>query len=274
VKICAVVIWYNPGKDMWKNVESYLPFVDKCIIVDNSAKDNSNLIETKSEKINYIPNNGNLGIAKALNQGCNLAQELGFEWVLTMDQDSYFDKKEIEKYFKEVKKIHDSNNNVVSFSPNYNLKRNVGEEYVKSIITSGNVLKLSAWKKVGKFDDKLFINEVDTIFCYELLSKGYLVCQIYGARMAHNVFDKYFHIKLFGKNYNIRQDDSALAKYYITRNSFEKNKLFPKLTENKHFLIKSIIKVIFFEYNKFEKLKMIFRGYVDYKNRKFGKYGG
>jgi rhamnosyltransferase len=188
-----------------------------------------------------------------------------------MDQDSSFDKAQLKKYFSIVDKISQKDKRAVCFSPNYNRPVKNQELIVKSVITSGNVINLSAWEDVGKFDDKLFINEVDTIFCYQLIAKSYNIYQVDGARMNHNMFDKYFHIKLFGKDYNIRQNDSPTAKYYITRNSFEKNRLFPRITENHFFLIKLLTKVIFFEYQKIEKLKMIWKGYRDYKKRKFGK---
>lgn len=269
-KICSVTIWYNANSSMWKNIKSYLPQVDCCIIVDNSVANNKNLVK-KSKKVIYIPNEKNLGIATALNQGCEKAKAMGYKWVMTMDQDSSFVEAQLKKYFFRIDKISQKDRKAVCFSPNYNRPVKNQELLVRSVITSGNVISLSAWEKAGKFDDKLFINEVDTIFCYQLAKRGYNIYQIDDARMNHNMFDKYFHIKLFGKDYNIRQNDSPTAKYYITRNSFEKNRLFPKITENRFFLIKLLIKIIFFEYQKIEKLKMILRGYRDYKNRKFGK---
>ena len=76
MNVCAVVVWYNPNKNMWKNISNYLPSLDKCIVVDNSDKDNSKLIESRSKKIIYLPNKENLGIAKALNQGCEIAEKI------------------------------------------------------------------------------------------------------------------------------------------------------------------------------------------------------
>jgi rhamnosyltransferase len=268
-KICSVTIWYNANKDMWKNVQTYLPFMDCCIIVDNSLTDNKVLLK-KSKKVIYIPNKKNLGIATALNQGCEKAKNQGYKWVMTMDQDSSFEGKELKKYLLEVKKIVEEDKRAVCFSPNYNRPFKNEASKVKSVITSGNIISLPIWEEVGKFDEKLFINEVDTIFCYRLISKGYFIYQIDSARMNHNMFDDYLHVRIFGKDYHIRQNDSPTAKYYITRNSFEKNRLFPKITENRLFLIKLLIKVILFEYKKIEKLKMIWKGYRDYRQRKFG----
>lgn len=272
MKVCAIVVWYNPLEKMWDFIEEYLPCVDKCIIVDNSDKDNSNLIKSKSKKIIYIPNKDNLGIAKALNQGCKLAKNLGFEWVLTMDQDSYFDEENIKKYFEKAERIYRKNHRAVSFTINCNKPLKAVINKLDYVMTSGNLLKLSAWEEVGKFDEKLFIYWVDTIFGLELIKRDYFHYELQDVQMNYNTFDKYFHIKLFGKNYLFRQDDSPLMKYYITRNFFEKIKIFGREGTENGYILRLIIKILFFEHKKIEKLKMVYRGYRDYKKGKFGRY--
>jgi rhamnosyltransferase len=272
MKVCAIVVWYNPNEKMWDFIKKYLSCVDKCIIVDNSDKDNSNLIKSKGKKIIYLPNKDNLGIAKALNQGCELAKNLGFEWVLTMDQDSYFDKKNIKKYFEEAEKIYKENPKAVSFTVNYNKPIKEIVNKLDYVMTCGNLLKLSAWEKVKKFDEKLFIYWVDTIFGLRLKKRDYSHYEFQGVQMHHNILDTPYHIKLFGKDYNIRQDDYPLVKYYITRNFFEKVRIFGKEGKEKGYILRLIIKIIFFEHKKIEKLKMVYRGYRDFKKGKFGKY--
>lgn len=60
-----------------------------------------NLFENKDfsymKKIQYIPLYDNKGLAVALNVGCRKAAQLDYEYVLTMDQDSYFDSGALQK---------------------------------------------------------------------------------------------------------------------------------------------------------------------------------
>ncbi len=271
MKICAIVIWYNPNENMWKNIERYLPFVNKCIIVDNSKRSNINLIKSEIKKIIYITNKDNFGIAKALNQGCELAQKMKFDWVLTMDQDCYFEKKEIVGYFKEAKRIHKKDNKSVSFSPNWNSSPIKKNEKVDSVITSGNLLKLDAWKKIGKFNEKLFIYLVDTFFGYSLKREGFMQYQIKNIKMKWNVFDDYKTKKILRKKIILRINENPNVKYYIARNYLELKKVFPEYQKDLFFIYRLVLKIILFEKNKVENLKMIWRGYRDFKKGKFGK---
>lgn len=101
MKIAAVVIWYNPRslKDnkAVSNIKSYAGKMNKIIIVDNSSEDNSSLASL-IDNSQYISNKNIGGIAGAQNVGCKIALEQGFDWVMTMDQDSNFNPETLEKY--------------------------------------------------------------------------------------------------------------------------------------------------------------------------------
>ena len=272
MKVCVIVVWYNPKKEMWANIEKYLSSVNKCIIIDNSKEDNHNLILTKSKKIHYIPNKENLGIAKALNQGCEIAKEKGFEWVLTMDQDSFFDNNEIKVYFRESEKVFNSNKEIVSFTPNYegNFK---DKKILTSCITSGNLFNLKIWEEGKRFNESYFIYWVDTEFCYNLLREGYKIYNVKKAKMQYNIFDKkVIKFKLGKRFYTIRKRDNPIIKYYFVRNGLDVLKKFPEYEKNKLFLLKVIIKFFFFEKQKIKKLRLSLKGYVDFKNGKFGMF--
>src|SRR5574344_968134 len=92
MNVVAVVVWYNPDEKNRVNITSYIPFVEKAYIIDNSENDNSKYLTDipLSERIVYIPNFNNYGIATAQNMACKKAYEEGYSWALLMDQDSYF----------------------------------------------------------------------------------------------------------------------------------------------------------------------------------------
>ena len=48
-------------------------------------------------------------------------------------------------------------------------------EYPERVIASGNIINLQAWNKVGRFDNSLFIDEVDHDFCHRLTQEKYKI---------------------------------------------------------------------------------------------------
>lgn len=167
MKICAVVVWFNPEKlkNPVENVKSYSKFVEKVYVVDNSENNNSSLV-AKIRNAEYIPLYKNTGIAHALNVGCNAAIKGGFELCLTMDQDSFWNEDEIKKYFSVIETEKDGYEN---FSPTIrrelfpsvlgDIKRKIlhrksfkfsdNFQHPDRFITSGSVMKLSALKIAG-----------------------------------------------------------------------------------------------------------------------------
>ena len=43
--IGSVVVLYNPTEDEIKNINSYIPNVDRAVIVDNSVQNNEKIVE-------------------------------------------------------------------------------------------------------------------------------------------------------------------------------------------------------------------------------------
>ena len=104
MKIAGTVVWYNPNDENIENIKTYIDYVERLYIIDNSKKNNKKLSEKlNNKKIEYIYNNGkNLGISSALNLACKKAKKEDFSWILTMDQDSSFDSENIKEYFKRL----------------------------------------------------------------------------------------------------------------------------------------------------------------------------
>lgn len=123
MKIAAVVILYKPeeiGLDIIKsNILSYSGHVDKLYLIDNSPSPSSAL-KDEFDGCFYYHNNNKNGIAGAQNYGCKKAKEDGYEWVMTMDQDSRFDEEQISKYFDLIEQ-HSGNKENGSFTLNFRI---------------------------------------------------------------------------------------------------------------------------------------------------------
>lgn len=279
---CTVTIWYNPNNTCVSNILSYSPLVKKCYIVDNSDNDNSGLLNG-IENVTYIPNLNNLGIAAALNIGCSKALEDGFNWCMTMDQDSYWDSNQLKLYFEKIKNnLSDTN---VSFAPSLALSeetvsvvtslfRKFFPKPVKSnvvtpmrVITSGNVINLNIWNEIGKFYEPLFIDDVDSEYSFRLIKYGYKICQFYDVKMSHELGTPRKTLLPFTDFHN------GIRLYYMIRNILWLQNQYPEFTKKerykKMYILLWIDKIFHF---KFKDIAFMIQGRKALINEKMGSY--
>ncbi len=275
-KIPATVIWYNPDTENIENIKTYIDYVEKVYIIDNSMNNNKKLCSSlNNNKIEYVYNKKNLGIAKALNLACEKAISDGFKWILTMDQDSSFSSNDINEYFKSFDNIEKKNTGI--FSPKHILKNDINKIRddkkfleIDHVMTSGNLLNLSAWEKIGKFDENLFIDEVDSEICFRMIENDYKVIQMNRIKMFHELGSlekrNFFIKKISVLNHNY------IRKYYIMRNKFYMFKKYKKYrVRYVYYILNDFFKVIFYEKDKLRKLKYMFRGINDFFKNKMGE---
>jgi len=277
MKIDSVVVLYNPEEIILKNILSYISFIDKLYIVDNSDVKKYDLIEkivAVSPKCNYVDNYGNKGIAHALNVGVKLAIENGADWLLTMDQDSSFNNNDLQKIIEELHAIND--NEIAILSPShYKDEQKLNPFYNTITMTSGNFINLDILHKIGSFDENLFIDSVDTEFCLRIYANNYKIKRLPLIILEHNLGEirkyNFLGLKFSPTNHN------KIRRYYIIRNRFyvwEKYKnIYPDFIKwEKLATLKEIIKIILFEKDKLSKIRFSIKGYLDFKKNKFGKY--
>lgn len=285
-KVAAIIVSYNPDSNLFDSINLLLNQVEKVIIVDNGSKEKyvKYIKSINEDKIEIILNKENLGIATALNIGVRKALENGYEWILTMDQDSKASPDMVKKMFNVYNSINrEERKDILSIFPNFVDERiqsieensNMNSyEYVDADITSGNLLRKEVFEKVGFFDDSLFIDLVDTDFCMRLNEKGIKMIKIRDAVLYHSLGESKTIKGILG-SFNT-SNHSALRRYYMTRNRFyiwEKYKGLNSFTLNrdKKLFKKEFVKIILGEKDKVNKIKMVIRGYKDYKKGIKGK---
>lgn len=274
-RFCIVVVFYNPTVNQ---VQYFVSLSEKYHVI---ALDNSDCRLREHFPINfdYIPFERNFGIAHALNVGLKRAGELGkFLWVLTLDQDS---KISIDNFINKAFTCIDSQPKVGVVSPVFpgfssNYKIVTGIRKVGSAMTSGSLINLSAFNEVAGFKEFLFIDLVDTDFCFNLRLHGYSIYQVRDVVLEHHLGNKGRSISICGRYLCSVTNHPAFRIYYMIRNllwiTAEYKSSLP--TECK-FLRKRIrgiiLKVLFLENDKWNKIRYIYKGYCDYKHKKFGK---
>jgi rhamnosyltransferase len=277
-KIAGVVILYNPEVTVTENINSYLNQIDHLYIVNNSEQLLNQIITDfiVLDKIRFIDNKENMGVAYALNQAANQAIKDGFEFLLTMDQDSRI----VGNYFEPMLNELEKDRSIGVISPfivhSKNPKPTISSDCIDITVamTSGCILRLSLFKKIGGFSEKLFVDYVDHEYCLRMLSDGYKVKQLNSVSLIHNLGDikinRFFFKKVFPTNH------SPLRLYYRTRNRLfvykkYKNKFPSYVNYDKKIFFKELIKIILYEKNKFRKIYMIVLGYLNYRSNRYGK---
>lgn len=277
-KIAGVVVLYYPDNNIKDNILSYLDDIDKLYVVDNTPNINNKKLLPNSKKIEYISNKENLGIATALNIGAKRAIDNKYHFLLTMDSDSKFSKNSLSKMINWLK--DNKEDNIGLISPFHELGINQVKsknkvDYQTVEMTSGNIINLDIYQKIGGYKDWLFIDCVDFDYCFTLINNGYKTARLNNVILDHSLGNIKVD-RFLGKNIT-HSNHSYIRRYYITRNSFYMNMMYKKKFPNECAKImmevrRDIVKIILLEKDKYRKLRNMIRGYIDYKKGITGLY--
>lgn len=240
-KVCAGIVLYNPEIELLeKNITAIENQVACIYLYDNGSGNSSEISEMlkRHDNIFYDYNSDNKGIAYGLNRILDFADSHGYEWFLSMDQDSVCSSNMIEEYSKYA---DDPKNGLISPFILNNGKRTL--ESYKSMklseydylvptdcITSACLSRVSSVKEVGGFTDELFIDFVDidlncriSLAGYNIVraNKAYLV-QRMGEAKKVPVLAKLYKLTKFEifRKTQIVAVYSNMRLYHYARNSY------------------------------------------------------
>ena len=232
MRVCAGIVLFHPNIErIEQNIKAVLPQVDKLIFINNAPEESEKLREVclkLSGDLIWIDNEKNAGIAAALNQLMKCADEGGFRWILTLDQDSICGDGLVDKLLDAGK----SYANAAMISPQIIERGKLWDDYgtmninadkpgeideVLHCITSGTLTNVKAVLDNGGFNEWLFIDEVDRDMCIRLRYRGFRLLRVNAARMQHEFGEKLVRRKILFKTYEYR-NYSPERVYYQIRN--------------------------------------------------------
>ena len=270
-KIAAGIILYNPDMDRFKkNLKAIAPQVEKVFLVDNHS-DNIEEVKKMLEQFpvcELIENEKNAGIATALNQLMSEAQNQGYAWLLTLDDDSVCEKDMVKKLTAYMDNPYagivcpratDDKMSVLVKSGNPQVTT------VDSCITAGSLTSIEVWNAIGKFDDKMFIDFVDVEYCTRLREHGYRIYQVNSALIHQQYGNISGEFSILGRTFYLF-NYSPVRVYYSVRNQIyymKKHKSFLNMGQQRLFLTGYIGKRIVFEKNRVASFKAVIRGIKD-----------
>ena len=273
MKIPVGVVLYNPDiKRLQENISSVSQHAAEIVLVDNHSSNQHEIKRAVAEYSNiyFLANQKNEGIAKALNQICAHTLSRGYEYVITLDQDSVCPPEMFEEYDKLLPNPEIGIICPVIRDRNHDLEQLVYAEAYTEIsrcITSASLVCLKVWQVVGGFDESMFIDGVDFDFCDRVRQCHYKIIRANSVILLHEIGHIQIRRFLFWK---VRvKNHGAFRKYYIARNTvYLARKRGSVALYIKAYLqvLKQAGIVLLYETDKKEKLRKMYRGMLDGKN--------
>ncbi len=286
-RICAIIITYNPEKDLKLTIEAVKSQVERIIVIDNGSTQAQieNVRGLRAPGLTIIENPENLGIATALNIGVNQAKAEGFNWVLTLDQDTICEPDMVQKMMDVYRQDTNRDKIAILAAVHFDRQtahvskelRNLKETAVdrRIVMTSGNLIPMHIFEKLGPFDDDLFIEYVDNEFCLRARANGYRVVLVRDARMGHQLGDTKKHT-FFNRWWFFSHNYKPVRRYYRARNRLVLYRRYKGswILGDQDFALRDMAKILLVESDKWAKLKATFAGTLDALLGRLGRADG
>lgn len=232
-RVVAVVAAHNPGNEILGRVAAAVEQVAHVVVVDDgSTRGQDVLAALEGPSVTVIHQDGNRGIAAALNAGVALARKRDADAVLTLDQDSTLGASYVAAQLDCWRRAEQAGLNVGliaaashggHLTPTARSKHPDGFTRAFDPMQSGSLVPLDVIERVGGFDEGLFIDGVDSEFSARIAAAGFEVLIAAGARLDHALGRRQpttvlgRPVVLFGRRIEYNEH-SPVRVYYITRN--------------------------------------------------------
>ncbi|OCB78712.1 hypothetical protein [Flavobacterium crassostreae] len=287
MNIAACVIVYHPNQEELQNLSTYASKVNKVYVYDNTeASACAFLRDQNNPKMVYYSDLENKGLSVRLNQACQQALADGFDFLLTMDQDSSFITANLDRYFEDITNFPNKET-VGLFNLQYSDKnlvvdpREVLSQEVPTVITSGSVINLKNYTQIGGFDENLFIDGVDFDYCLAALKNGFKCIEFKNNYFKHRIGNK-IKRRSFKTLYLVSKEKhlhAPIRLYYMIRNALYLEQkyysVFPEyISEIKKSYKTQVQTNLNYTNNIFNFYKYQFKAQSDFKNNRMGKFKG
>lgn len=280
MNIAGVLILYHPDlKKLSEHIKTYVYGLKQLYIYDNSETQIPGIeaaLNNLHPNIKYQFFNANEGIAQRLNQAVAEAIQTKYDYLLTMDQDSSFKPGDFEIYKSSIQ--NEDFKNVAQFGINCQpAKTKIREqpEEVLTLITSGSILNLSFFNKIGPFNEDFFIDFVDTEFSYRIVQLGYINLMFSNIILNHSIGTLIPGRSLLNFKKSLRIIHSPIRAFYIIRNGltllFKYPGLSPVMKKDVIRSMKILKNDLIYHPQLGEVYKNVFKGFFAFCLNKMGK---
>lgn len=266
IDVCAVMTTFEPSHDIEEIILNVLGQVGTVIVVNDSGQKYELLESISLDNVIVLNNHVNIGIASSLNVGAKLARDLGYKYLLTLDDDSIISPNYVSELYDF---FNNKDNNACLVCGTYNrVHADKLNGYKKKlvVITSGSLCRVDDFFSIDGFAEELFIDYVDFDFCLRMMKKtNASIYEVNSANFKHQIGESINGKLLLGLS---SFDHSAFRLYYqirnliymIKRHSLSHPLLVVYLSRN---LVVLPLKILLIDSNKIKKLKLLIKGAYD-----------
>lgn len=291
--VAAIIVTYNPEPEGLRRGLSEIAKQVGCVVVVDNASYNLEQCQLDplglqlDIRLEVVLLGRNVGLAAGFNAGIDVADKLGFPFIVLFDQDSVPQTGMVGELKQSYASLTASGVRVAAVGPRYrdsgggavsnfipcdegNAKRahcQSENETVKTdfLISSGCFMPMQAIREVGLMDESLFIDYVDAEWCLRGRSKGWSVYGVCAAVMEHALGESRQRTWFIGWR-NV-SNHKPFRYYYIFRNSLLlRHRTYVPSHWKKANLRHNILLagyLIGFSPSRFANLRMMWKGIVD-----------
>ena len=263
MKILSIVVTYYPEKTLLeRNVNAFIDDVEKVLVWENTPDHEKEQYRFLfGDKIEYCGDGIN-SISKALNYGWQYAKREGYDYLLTMDQDSVFDNfKTYKKHVEEHPLIFNAIYSPLIWAEGRDTSHNTSK-IVDWAITSGMLIPISVLNRIGGYDERFAVDGIDIDLCLKAKRFDIPTLQFSDIILFHrfgNPIESSIagHTKL-SNNY----PSSRLYSIYLSQAILLRRYNSKSLVKNfcRAYLYKTPKNILLFEKDKAKKLALSFKG--------------
>lgn len=242
MSIGCIIVCFHPQQALLRQLlESVLPQVDLCIVVDNgSSEDVRSMVEPYAgPRVILIPLADNLGVGAALNHGIEAALARGMQYLLLLDQDSLPAPTMVAELLAASRDLEASGVRVAAVGPrlvdrtsgaeqgfvrfgvlrNHRVSCAAAQRVIPAdfVVTSGSLIPAGTLRALGLMDAGLFIDHVDTEWLLRARARDFRVFGACGAVLKHDIGE--FRTRLPLGGVTSVPIHKAFRYFYVFRNS-------------------------------------------------------
>lgn len=233
--IIAVVPTFRPDETLVSRLDALAGQVTAIVVVDDGSPPDAEPVLAMIVAAGYevIRSNTNAGIAAALNTGVRLALTRGADFVLTVDQDSALPPDYVASALGAFLVAAPETRVGVVCTDRVNGQPSIPERttpeglgVVRIAIQSGFLISRACLQECGLFDDRLFIDTVDTEYCLRIAERGYITVVGPGTDISHSLGEQAL-LRPFGRQRYVDGEPAhyeyhkPFRRYYIVRNNID-----------------------------------------------------
>jgi len=235
-RVASVTIALDPEPQrLLEQMRALAGQVEMAIIVDNgSTRPVEPMLAGSALPAHTVRLESNQGVARGFNVGIDAAASLGATHVLLLDHDSVPGPNMVFVLREALKKA--SARNVAAVGPrirdprdrrelpfiqlgwlrNRHVRPRRGDQLIPCdfLISSGSLVPIDAYRRVGKFDESLFVDNVDLEWCMRARAQGFSLYGAAAAYLEHQLGDRRYPV---GRKMRLIVH-SPERVYYMTRN--------------------------------------------------------